>query len=290
MIILKNIKKIKNYIKKKKNVNKTIGFVPTMGALHQGHISLLERAKHENDIVVCSLFVNPTQFNDKSDFEKYPRTFKEDIEKLKLTGCDVVFAPNEAEMYPKSENSAYNIGIDLGYLDKIMEGNYRPGHFKGVVIIVNKLFDITEPDTAYFGEKDYQQLIILKYFVNMLKLPVKIIGCPIIREDDGLAMSSRNKLLSVEERKNASIIYQTLLGVKEKVKTLSPMGYTFTINEIKAWVKQKINNNSFLRLEYIEIVDSKTLLPIEKGEEASEIVACIAVFAGKVRLIDNIVL
>ena len=269
---------LKIFLKELKN--KTIGFVPTMGALHPGHISLMEKAKHENDILVCSIFVNPTQFNDKRDFKNYPRTFNEDIEKLNSIKCDVLFIPSKEEMYPKPNKSS-NV-IDFGQLDKVMEGAHRPGHFNGVATIVAKLFDIIEPDTAYFGEKDYQQLIIIKHLVKTLNLPIKIVGCPTIREHDGLAMSSRNELLSSEERKNAAIIYKTLSGVREKIPALS-------INELKQWVKHQIDGNSFLQLGYFEIADSKSLVSIEKWDEANEIVACIAVFAGKTRLIDNIV-
>ena len=167
---------IKAYIKTLKQCNKTIGFVPTMGALHPGHISLMEKAKHENDILVCSIFVNPAQFNDKTDYKNYPRTLDKDIEKLNATGCDVLFIPSEEEMYPGGSDELTNAGVvDLGHLDKVMEGKYRPGHFKGVSVVVSKLFDIIEPDAAYFGEKDYQQLIIIKHIVTTLKLPVKIL-------------------------------------------------------------------------------------------------------------------
>lgn len=282
MKTFKRIKSLKAYLKKLHNSNKTIGFVPTMGALHPGHISLMEKAKQENDILVCSIFVNPAQFNEKMDFKNYPRTLNEDIEKLNAIKCDVLFIPPKEEMYPRSDNNTHVIGIDFGHLDKIMEGEYRPGHFNGVAIIVAKLFDVIEPDAAYFGEKDYQQLIIIKHLVKTLKLSIKIVGCPTIREDDGLAMSSRNELLSLEERKNASIIHRTLSGVREKTSVLS-------INELKQWVQYQINGNPFLQLEYFEIADSKSLLSIKKWDEANKVVACIAVLAGKTRLIDNVV-
>ena len=193
---------IKAFIKRLKDSNKTVGFVPTMGALHSGHISLMEKAKRENDVLVCSIFVNPTQFNDTSDFKNYPRTLDKDIEKLNAIRCDVLFIPHKEEMYPESNNSPDIIGVDFGHLDKVMEGVHRPGHFNGVGAIVTKLFDIIEPDASYFGEKDYQQLIIIKHLVKTLKLPIKIVACPTIRDEDGLAMSSRNELLSPEERNN----------------------------------------------------------------------------------------
>lgn len=254
-----------------------------MGALHRGHISLIERANSENDTSVASIFVNPLQFNEKSDLDKYPRTIKEDIDKLKPAHCDVLFAPSNEEIYPPSadKENIQSSSLSLGGLDLTMEGLHRPGHFRGVCIIVKKLFDIVEPTRAYFGEKDFQQLAIIKYMVKTLGLPVEIVSCPIVRETDGLAMSSRNVLLKPEERKNAPQIYAALSAVKEKRNF-------FSISDAKKWVENQINGNPFFKLDYFEIVNAQTLLPVHTWEEANHLRACIAVKAGDVRLIDNI--
>jgi pantoate--beta-alanine ligase len=258
-----------------------------MGALHRGHISLLERAKRENDVSVASIFVNPLQFNDKKDLENYPRTLEQDIEKLVSCRCDFLFTPSAEEMYGKHfSNKIWNnefTVFDLGHLDKVMEGKYRPGHFQGVCTVVKKLFDIVKPDKAYFGEKDFQQLVIIRYMVKALGLPLEIISCPTVRESDGLAMSSRNMLLNSEERKNAAHIAKTLFAVKEKYKSIA-------VSDLKKWVEEKISENPFLHLEYFEIVDSETLLPIQSWEGSKSPRACIAVKIGTIRLIDNICL
>lgn len=306
MVIFSTIKETKNFLLRLKKEGKTIGFVPTMGALHAGHISLLERAKNENDIVVASIFVNPLQFNDKKDLEKYPRTLAKDAEKLKLAHCDVLFAPTSTEMYPsppppKKGDSALTSGsppsglpeagsvalegaFDLDNLDKVMEGQHRPGHFQGVCVVVKRLFEIIEPDKAYFGEKDFQQLTIIRHMVKTLRMPVKIVPCPTLREADGLAMSSRNTLLGPDERKNAPLIYATLQKSKEEWKN-GRMG----LHELKKWVENQISSNPFLKLEYFEVADSETLQPVT--DHRSPDVDCrafIAVKAGAVRLIDNI--
>ena len=267
----------------------TIGFVPTMGALHRGHISLLERAKKENEIAISSIFVNPLQFNDKKDLEKYPRTLENDTEKLESANCDALFAPTSEEMYPSDSSKSNDsdllntkeVVVDLGNLDNIMEGKHRPGHFNGVCVVVKKLFDIIQPDKAYFGEKDFQQLAIIRYIVKILSLPIEIISCPTVREADGLAMSSRNVLLNVDERRNAAHIYKTLKEVKEKAKDMTVLA---AIN----WVEDRISENPFLQLEYFEIVNSDTLQAIKSWDESKNIRACIAVKVGAVRLIDNI--
>ena len=281
MKIFTLIQEIKNYINSNKKEGKTIGFVPTMGALHQGHISLLEKAKKENNITIASIFVNPLQFNDKEDLKKYPRTLETDLEKLNVAGCDVVFNPTADEMYfeLRVRNQKTDAVIDLEDLDKVMEGVQRPGHFQGVCIVVKKLFEIIEPNKAYFGEKDFQQLAVIKHMVNTLNIPVEIIACPTLREEDGLAMSSRNTLLTPDERKNAPLLYKTLLGSKETQGTIS---------QIKKWVTDQINSNHFMKLEYFEIVNAETLMPLHSVNDAKEIRACIAVKMGSVRLIDNI--
>lgn len=285
MDIFLTTKDTKNYLSGLKKKGKKVGFVPTMGALHQGHLVLLQRAKKENDVAVSSIFVNPLQFNDKKDLEKYPRTLEKDAKMLKSVGCDVVFVPSVEEMYGKESGvGSQELGVlDLGALDKVMEGLHRPGHFNGVCVVVKKLFDIIEPDKAYFGEKDFQQLAIIKHMVKTLKMTVEIIPCPTVREHDGLAMSSRNMLLSADERKNAALIPKTLFRLETNKQKA-------TVAELKQWVESVINNNALLQLEYFEIVNSETLLPVQNWIDAKKLRACIAVKTGAVRLIDNIAL
>jgi len=257
----------------------TVGFVPTMGALHKGHISLVDNAANGNNIVVVSIFVNPTQFNSNEDLERYPRNLETDLKMLANVGCDLVFAPSVAEMYPVPDNRKFQFGA----LETVMEGKYRPGHFNGVAQVVSKFFDMIKPDKAYFGLKDFQQLIIVKNMVKQLNLPIEIVSCPIIREKNGLAMSSRNELLSAEERENASIISETIFMAKELVGQKS-------VQELVNWVTERINLNPFLNVEYFEIVDDTNLQPVKNWEDKTTKIGCIAVHCGKVRLIDNIVL
>ncbi len=277
------IQETKEWLNSLRKEAKTIGFVPTMGALHDGHIALIERAKKENDYTVSSIFVNPLQFNDKKDLEKYPRTIESDVEKLQQAHCDALFAPNAEEMYPsKPKIPTSDLQIDLGLLDKIMEGEQRPGHFKGVCVVVKKLFDIIQPDKAYFGEKDFQQLAIIRHMVRTLNIPVKIVPCPTVRESDGLAMSSRNIRLTADERKNAPLIYKTMIEAKAMQKSMTVLG-------LKDWVKERINGNPFLKVEYFEIVNAETLMPVTDNRSPLTVRrACIAVKTGTVRLIDNI--
>jgi pantoate--beta-alanine ligase len=275
--IFNKIGATREYLESVSESGKTIGFVPTMGALHEGHLSLLKRSKQDNDITTCSIFVNPIQFNNPEDLEKYPHTLKSDIRVLESLGCDMVFTPSVEEMYPEPETTVY----DFGHLDKVMEGKYRYSHFNGVAIVVRRLFEIIRPNRAYFGEKDFQQLIIIQKMVEMLDLDVEIIPCPILRESDGLAMSSRNTRLTSRQRKVAPVIHKTMLDVKTKVRTMP-------FDEIKKWVKQNINKQPEMKLEYIEIVDEQTLLPISSCDENKRCSACIAVYLGEVRLIDNI--
>lgn len=260
-------------------VSKKIGFVPTMGALHKGHVSLIDIAKAENDVVVCSIFVNPTQFNDPKDLEKYPRPLEEDERMLRDAKCDVLFIPSVAEMYPNNDYSL--LKEDFGNLDKVMEGKSRPGHFAGMITIVSKLFDAVKPHNAYFGSKDFQQLTIVKHFVKKHNLSISIKPCPIVREADGLAMSSRNRLLSTEERKHATLISQTLFKVKE-------MWGKKTVAELKDFAATEFNRDGFLKLDYFEIADADTLQPVNTTKE--NVVACIACYDGKIRLIDNVIL
>jgi len=256
----------------------SVGFVPTMGALHKGHISLVERAVAENEWVVVSIFVNPTQFNDPKDLERYPRTLEADMALLRETGCQLVFAPLVQEVYPEPDTRKFN----FGKLEEVMEGKFRPGHFNGVAQVVSKLFDMVKPDKAYFGLKDFQQLAIIKNMVKQLDLPVEIVPCEIVREESGLAMSSRNELLSAEQRANAAIISETLFAAKE-------LHVQKNVQELTEWVVDKINQNPFLNVEYFEIVDDEQLQTVKSWEENSTKVGCIAVFCGKIRLIDNIV-
>ncbi len=277
MEIFNTITATQSYLQKAKTAHKTIGFVPTMGALHQGHLALVKRAKAENDIVIISVFVNPIQFNNKEDLLKYPRTLEKDAALLQTVGCDAIFAPDEKEMYPEPDTTIY----DFGQLATVMEGKFRPGHFNGVAIVVKRLFDIVQPDKAYFGEKDYQQLQIIQSLIQQKNIPVTIIPCPIVRETDGLAMSSRNMQLTSEERKVAPFIYQTLQQAKEKTSQFNPA-------ELKAWVLKQIISNPSLAPEYFEIADATTLLPITDWKDCEHAIGCIALFLGKVRLIDNI--
>ncbi len=255
----------------------TIGFVPTMGALHKGHLTLVEKAVNENDTVVVSIFVNPTQFNDKEDLLRYPRNLKQDTEILKLSGCHVVFAPLVDEIYPEPDKRIF----DFDDLDKVLEGKFRPGHFNGVAQVVSRLFDIVWPDSAYFGLKDFQQLAIIKLMVSKLNYNIEIIPCPTIREESGLAMSSRNLLLSDEERKNAAIIYETLTQATE-------LAASHSVFDIKKWIGDRINNNPFLDVEYVELVDETSLKPVECFNHSGRVVCCVAVWCGKIRLIDNV--
>ena len=256
------------------------GFVPTMGSLHPGHFSLVNIAILENSRVIVSIFVNPTQFNDKNDLKNYPRNNEKDFAALDeiLRDDDIVFVPDEKEMYPKQDTSFF----EFGDLDKVMEGKHRQGHFNGVAQIVSKLFEVVHPAKAYFGEKDLQQLAIIRKLVEILNSPVKIIGCPIIREPDGLAMSSRNQLLSPEERKESARIYQALSKVPILSKKLS-------VKELSRRTIDILNQSPLLAVEYFEIIDGDNLLPISNWNEKHPIYACVAVKVGKIRLIDNII-
>ncbi|PLX12178.1 MAG: pantoate--beta-alanine ligase [Marinilabiliales bacterium] len=277
MKILKSSSELKKELERLESKGRRIGFVPTMGALHKGHLSLLDFASKENDVVVVSIFVNPTQFNDKSDYKKYPRILEKDIEKLNKVKCDYVFTPDENEMYPEEDNREFS----FGNLDKVMEGKHRPGHFRGVALIVSKLFEVVKPHKAYFGEKDFQQVAVIKHITEQMKFDIEIVSCPIIREEDGLAMSSRNMLLSDEQRANVSLISRTLFEAKENSKSL-------TVQETKDWVIRTINENPLLDVEYFEIVDDSSLEPITEWKQTRGTVGCVAVHVGNIRLIDNV--
>lgn len=261
-----------------KNEGKIIGFVPTMGALHEGHLSLVKESKKNSDVTVVSIFVNPTQFNDPEDLKRYPRTLDKDVELLKTVGCDIVFAPSVVEIYPEPDTRKF----DFGYIESVMEGAKRPGHFNGVGQVVSRLFDIVRPDKAFFGMKDFQQIAIIRSMVKQLKYAVEIVPCPIIREESGLARSSRNTLLDEEHKKNAPHIYATLKKATSLVSEKS-------VEEMKKWIADEINSNPLLETEYVEIVDEETLQITKDWNEPGKKVACVAVYAGKIRLIDNIV-
>ena len=277
MKVVHTIKDLQAELSALKVQGKKVGLVPTMGALHAGHASLVKRSVSENGVTVVSVFVNPTQFNDKNDLEKYPRTLEADCSLLEECGAALVFAPSVSEMYPEPDIRQFSYAP----LDTVMEGAFRPGHFNGVCQIVSKLFDAVQPDRAYFGEKDFQQLAIIREMVRQLNYSLEIVGCPIVREEDGLALSSRNKRLSAEERENALNISSTLFKSRN-------FAATHTVSETQKMVEDAIEAAPGLRLEYFEIVDGNTLQKINDWENTSYAVGCITVFCGEVRLIDNI--
>lgn len=277
MILAETIQETTSFLREIRSKYRSLGFVPTMGALHQGHLSLVSRCHSENDVTAVSIFVNPEQFNDPKDLENYPRNLERDLKMLQGTGYDLVFVPALKTIYPKPDLRTY----DFGHLDKVMEGRYRPGHFTGVARVVSRLFQIIKPDRAYFGEKDFQQLAVIRKMTSMLKIPVEIRSCPTVRESDGLAMSSRNVLLNAEQRKDAGLIRQTLKHAAQNrdMKT----------GELKQWVIDTINSNPLFEVEYFEIVGSHDLEPVADHRNSNiEVTGCIAVKAGPVRLIDNI--
>lgn len=276
---LSTLREMERFITPLTEKGTSIGFVPTMGALHEGHLSLIRRAKAENQLTLCSVFVNPIQFNNPEDLDKYPRTLSTDVKMLEKAGCDVLFSPLAEEMYP--QGTTESLELDWGMLDKVMEGKFRPGHFKGVAIVVKKLFSLTHPTRAYFGKKDYQQLAVIRSMVKQLRLPVAIIPCDTVREPDGLAMSSRNMRLSIAERQVAPVIYEVLCRVREKAGKMS-------VKELREWAIRKIQEHPSIRVEYFEIGDKETLMPLENWSLKSRAVAFTAVFLGDVRLIDNL--
>ena len=254
-----------------------IGFVPTMGALHAGHRSLVERARRECATVVVSVFVNPTQFNDKTDLKNYPRTPEADLRLLEEVGADYVFMPSVEEVYPEPDTRTF----DFGMIDNVMEGATRPGHFNGVAQVVSRLFDLVKPAKAYFGEKDFQQIAVIREMVRQLRIPVEIIPCPIVRGEDGLALSSRNTLLDTDHRTAAPYIYKVLKAAVEKSHQTTP-------DQLAAWVTAQVESNPLLKVIYFQVVDAATMQQVRTWEESPVIQGCIAVQAGDIRLIDNI--
>ena len=282
MIVFKTVSDIQDHLAKQRQQGKKTGFAPTMGALHNGHISLIESSKKDNELTVCSIFVNPAQFNDPKDFEKYPITIDKDIYLLEKAGCDVLFLPSVAEMYPQKDATAAR--YDLGYLETILEGKYRPGHFQGVCVAVNRLLDIVQPDNLYIGQKDYQQCMVIKRLTEIMGIEdtTTIIICPTLRETDGLAMSSRNMRLNEAERKRATTIFNSLCFIKEHLRQ----------GDLAALVQEatRMLEAEGLKVDYVAIADAGTLHPVTEWDGRQKLVALIAAFIGDVRLIDNLVL
>jgi len=282
MILFKKAIDLRNYLDIQRTQGKKYGFVPTMGALHEGHISLLDSSKKADEITVCSIFVNPTQFNDSADFEKYPITLEKDIAMLETAGCDILFLPPVAEMYPKGTNPVLH--YDLEYLETILEGRYRPGHFQGVCMVVHRLLEIIKPDNLYIGQKDYQQCMVIKKLIDLIGLgdQVKLNISPTLRNTDGLALSSRNMRLNDEERKKATAIYQTLWYIKDKLDNGSLL-------QLKEQGTAMLTEKGF-KVDYVEIADADNLHPVDHWDGKQKLVALAAAHLDYVRLIDNIVL
>ncbi len=277
MNIYKSIEDLQAFVEAERAKGLRIAFVPTMGALHAGHLSLVRRALSECDRCIVSVFVNPTQFNDPRDLETYPRTLEADSTLLASVGASALFAPEVSTIYPEEDTRTF----DVGAVAEVMEGRYRPGHFNGVMQVVSRLFDIVRPDCAYFGEKDFQQIAVIRAMVRLIDSPVEIIACPIVREADGLALSSRNVRLSAEERREAPQIYRILSESRSWAKEMSPQ-------QVIERVTEQINAVPHLRVEYFEIVDTDSLQPIASWSDSTAPHGCITVFCGEVRLIDNI--
>jgi pantoate--beta-alanine ligase len=281
VLIFHKVTDIQNYLSNNFWDKKTIGFVPTMGALHQGHLSIIKQSKAENDITIASIFVNPTQFNNKDDFDKYPNTIGTDIEKLVAEGADILLLPNVSEMYP--DGTLYEINFDAGYLDTIMEGTFRPGHFKGVAQIVKRLLDIVQPTTLYLGQKDYQQFMVVKKMITDLKIPVYLKMASTLREEDGLAMSSRNMRLDEASRRNAVSVFAILKKAATDAKQ-------YSVAEAKANALKSLQEIPQATPEYLEFANAENLALIEKYDISVPTVICVAVWIGGIRLIDNIIL
>lgn len=277
MEIFEQIAPLQAYLKHLKFAGKSVGLVPTMGALHAGHISLINASQAENDVTVGSIFVNPIQFNNQKDLLKYPRTLEKDIKLLEAEGCDVLFSPENTEMYPEKTT----VKMDFGQLDKIMEGEFRPGHFSGVALVVSKLFNIIQPDHAYFGQKDWQQFAIIQKLTEDLNFNVTLHSIATLRERDGLALSSRNLRLDSEQRQTANVFYKGLLKARTELKNRND------IQTVKKIVKTVVEEHPGVRLEYFELVDSKNLNRLESVEQSKQPIMCIAGYVGEIRLIDN---
>lgn len=276
MRVFHKIREVREYLGSKRKTGASLGFVPTMGALHEGHLSLIAISKRETDLTVCSIFVNPTQFNNSTDLDKYPRMPEQDIAMLEKAGCDALYMPEVNDVYPQQDERRF----DFGYLDTILEGAHRPGHFNGVGQVVSILLEGIAPDKAYFGSKDYQQVMVVKELVRQLKLPVEIVACPILREADGLAMSSRNMRLNAEERRVAAMIPQMMQQALAIVKVNG-------IDVAKTFVAEQVQQQPLMKLDYYEVCDASTLEPLAVYKPGKAAVSLIAVFVGSIRLIDN---
>ena len=279
MEVFTSIPSLRIFLKDQRAAGKTVGLVPTMGALHNGHISLLDAARNENDVVVCSIFVNPTQFNNITDLEKYPRTLKKDIELLQAAKCSALFAPSVEEMYPEPGVMTFNFGS----LETIMEGASRPGHFNGVGLIVSKLFNIVQPDSAYFGQKDLQQVAVVSRLITDLSFQLKLVTCPTLREESGLAMSSRNQRLNCTEKEIAAHIFRILSIAKSRLLKGD------TIAMVKRYAETEFKGHEAFTLDYFEIVDARSLQNLHVLNPPGTNAICTAVFIGPVRLIDNLI-
>lgn len=281
MILFKKNNDLEEYLKQIRSKNNTIGFVPTMGALHDGHLSLVKRAQEMCDIVVCSIFVNPTQFNNSSDFEKYPVTIDNDIYLLEKQGCDILFLPPEKEIYP--DGKALKEQYDLGFIESVLEGEFRPEHFQGVCQVVDRLLSVVQPDYLFLGQKDYQQVMVLRKMIELKNYPVKIIAGDTLRESSGLARSSRNLRLSEAQKDKATAIYKALLYIKQNIASTG-------LNELKQHAALMLLNSGFRPVDYIAVCKAATLEPVMQYDAAVPAVALIAAFMGEVRLIDNVLL
>jgi pantoate--beta-alanine ligase len=279
MVIFKISATISAFLKNARQDGRSIGFVPTMGALHEGHISLIERSKKENNLTVCSIFINPTQFNNPDDFKKYPVTIEKDIDMLENCGCDILFLPEVSEIYPPGATAEH---YQLGYLETILEGKYRPGHFQGVCQVVDRLLQIVMPDRLYLGQKDWQQCMVITKLVELKKIPTSIILCPTLREANGLAMSSRNQRLDPAERKLALNIFETLSFIKNEIKAGS-------LNGLKEMAFKNLSGHGF-KTDYVEIADATDLSLVDNWDGKTKLVALAAAYLNDVRLIDNLVL
>ena len=290
--IINNIELLHDTLSNARKNNKSIGFVPTMGSLHEGHLSLLKRSNNDNNLTICSIYVNPTQFNDKIDFKKYPRDIKRDIKVLEKIKCDILFLPSDHEMYPKNEKKE-----DYSFMDamEILEGEKRPGHFFGVLTIVHKLFNLVKPNRAYFGEKDYQQLWLIQKFISVLKLPTIVLGCPTIRTAQGLALSSRNKRLNKREKKLSLTLFQSIDILKKEIKlnfkTNQKNNLTnLELNRIQARIRNKISQNTSIKLDYFEVIDVENFSFAKEIKKNKKYRILIAAYISKIRLIDNILI
>ena len=281
MLLFKRVIDLQKYLNSLQSKGLQIGFAPTMGALHRGHVWLVDRSRNECEVTVVSIFVNPTQFNNSTDLNKYPRTPEKDIEMLAESGCDVLFMPDASEIYP--DGTTPSVKFNFGKLDRVLEGVFRPGHFEGMAQVVHRFLDIVKPDKLYMGQKDFQQAAIVGKMLESMKSKIELVSCPISREDGGLAMSSRNVRLLAEDRPKATLIHQVLLEAMDMVGEHNP-------SEIQKLALTKLKTEPHFKVEYFEIIDGRTLLPIQLFEDTDYAVAVAAVWVGEVRLIDNIIL